>query len=85
MVPVYVAAASPVGFAETLIVCGVVRVPEGDTESQIKPPLAPEALTEIRTAVESVTESDLWMIVALPAAAAKDSEVGEIVRGFHPS
>jgi hypothetical protein len=62
-----------------------VRVPEGETESQVIPPLVPEALTEIRTAVESVTESVLWMILVLPAVAAKDSEVGESVRELLPS
>jgi hypothetical protein len=45
----------------------------------------PEALTEIRTAAESVTESDLWMILVLPAEAVKDSEVGESVRELLPS
>jgi len=41
-----VPAARPEGFAETVRVRGVVRVPEGETVSQVRPPLVPVALAE---------------------------------------
>ena len=40
-------AANPEGFAEIVKVCGVVKYPEGHTESHVKLPLVPDALTLI--------------------------------------
>jgi hypothetical protein len=45
IVPLYVPAARPEGLAEIVNVCGVVRDPEGKTDSQVWPPLVPEAAT----------------------------------------
>lgn len=58
-------------------VFGVLRVPDGETESQVIPPLDPEALTENLTVLEAVTETDCCWIVVLPAVAVNDNDVGE--------
>lgn len=41
------AAARPVGSAVMVRVWGVVRDPDGETESQLSMPLVPDALTEM--------------------------------------
>lgn len=46
IVPLYVPPARPLGLADTVSVWGVVRYPDGETESHVRVPLVPEALTE---------------------------------------
>ncbi len=84
-VPLKVPAANPDGFAVTVNVWGVVRLPEGETESQVRPPLVPEALTPILTVLVAVTDNDPRMDLVLPAVAVNENEVGERVRELPPS
>lgn len=73
-------AGSRAGSTETARVRGVVRVPEGETESQVIPPVDPDALTENRIDLYAETEIDCCWIAVLPAVTVNDSEVGEIER-----
>lgn len=85
MAPLYLAAASFVGFTVIVRCCGVARLPEGVTESQTRPPLVPDALTVKRALLEAVTVRVFCMAVVLPTDAVNDSEAGERVRGLLPS
>jgi hypothetical protein len=80
-----VPAARPDGLAETVKVRGVVRLPEGETLSQVRSPLAPFALAEKVTVREALTVSDAWTEVVLPAVAESEIEVGERVKLLPPS
>ena len=57
IVPRYVPATSFAELTETVSVCGVLIVPLGEIESQVTPPLDPFALTEMRTALDALTET----------------------------
>jgi len=65
--------------------CGVVKVPEGETESQPDVPLDMDALTEIRLALDAETASDARDREVLPAVEVSEMEEGERVRGLPPS
>ncbi len=62
-----------------------MRVPEGETVSQMRPPLVPDALTEKVVVLAVLTARELWTDVVLPVVAASEIEVGEKVRGLPPS
>lgn len=55
-VPLYVPAVSCAGRTDTVRVCGVLRLPLGEMESHVTPPLDTEALTEIRIDLDAETE-----------------------------
>ena len=78
-------AGSPDGLEETVKVRGVVRLPEGEMLSQVRPPLIPDALAEKVTVRVALTASDAWTEVVLPAAAESEIEVGERVKLLPPS
>ena len=60
----------------------MVRVPEGETDSQVRPPLWPDALTENRVRLPALTAREFLRVVELPAVAENDNEAGETV--IHP-
>jgi len=62
---------------ETVSVCGVLMLPLGEIDSQVTPPLDPEALTENLTDLNEVIEIICCWIVVLPAVVSNDSDVGE--------
>jgi hypothetical protein len=64
---------------------GVLRDPEGETESQLRPPLVPDALTEISIVLVSVIVRKLLTGVVLPAVAVNENDVGERVSPPPPS
>ena len=83
-VPLYVPAASCAGRTATVSVCGVVRLPLGETDSHVTPPLDPEALTENRTDLDAVTEIVCCCVAVLPAVALNESDAGETDRRVPP-
>jgi hypothetical protein len=74
-----------VGFAEMVRFCGVVSDPDGETESHVWVPLIPDALTEMRSVLEEVTERGFWTRLVVPAVPASETDVGERVRRLDPS
>ena len=63
----------------------MTRLPEGETESHVRSPLVPDALTEKLTLRAALTARYAWTDVVLPAVAANENEVGEMVRALPPS
>lgn len=63
----------------------MVRVPEGEMESQTGSPLDSDTLTVMRVDRVSVTMRVACMGVVLPAVAVNENEVGERVGGLPPS
>lgn len=68
--------------AVTVRVCGVVREPEGETESQAGAPLGTDALTLMLLGLEEVTIRVPRTSVVLPAAPLSESALGERVIGL---